>query len=570
MVEEISKYVPYILQYATIVLSILFVLFIVLFLLIYVYPRLGHLRILRRIYKSIAAGYAVVILIFAYSAFLYNTAEEAIQPEDIIGAENVNGVLLFDMSHGQEESLYEDFYMLKNELQNRGFRVEPLYGALNANSLEFCDVLVIANPQNSYSDEEKQNIVQFVKDGRTLILIGNNNNGITINDLATLFNTEMIFFGVCDPTDYKGSIDTIIIKNFKEDPLFRDVTSILLDNCCYLPTAEGIEILAQSDGDSWVDVISNRALDPGETVRGEISIITQLGCEKGIVVLMCSSYPLTNIGLEEHDNKKFVLNLFRIKQPKFFPEILKRIPESELTDEGEIVEIYIDIANNSDIDIHNIQINEVIPPEFSIYDTSGNFYLRYDNVITWRLEEIKSGETKNFHIKAKLDEKPWIYSGNKIVYTKTIVQAYGEIEWEVKELKIHPSVTFTQLFGTVLIQFLMLVLMVLGYRRRKKERGDGERFNREKSSEMEVKPEKEESKGIQENKNLKNEVLKVLEDLDETIATTLREILKKKGYEIPPEDLKSMLLELKNEGIIDMEEDFLPSTKIILLKKKGT
>jgi len=179
-------------------------------------------------------------------------------------------------------------------------------------------ILVIWDPEGTYSEAEKLAIYEFVEDGGNLIFLGTSFFDTVnvifddLNNLLSPYNIQLTKERMIDLTDYFGCKcgTTPIVSNFAENSYFYNVDSIALRHTCRLEVSSPAYAIAMGDDDAYIDLNFNEVHDEGE-LMGDIPVIAQRDVENGgTIVVFGSEKVFGNTSLNLSDNKKFAINLF--------------------------------------------------------------------------------------------------------------------------------------------------------------------------------------------------------------------------------------------------------------------
>ena len=147
-----------------------------------------------------------------------------------VGVNNVKSVdtnrvvVLFDEGHGQffNRSLYSQALADLNEL---GMEVVFNNEELNRTSFEGIDAFISTNPSSSFSSEEKIHIVDFLEEGKGILLLANplieendslNGNGYELNQILQNIEGTLARFWLGAREDETHELDDVV-KNDKEN-----------------------------------------------------------------------------------------------------------------------------------------------------------------------------------------------------------------------------------------------------------------------------------------------------------------------------------------------------------------
>lgn len=238
-------------------------------------------------------------------------------PKVLFDNTHSNGALI-DSTEGDGLSLFAE------ELKKNGFEVESIEEQFLL-SLKNADILVIPFPQEYFTNEQIISIVNFVKDGKGLLLMaeyGNfNNNAEFLNDISknfkTMFNKDCIadFVNVYKETvEFKGVPFTsqkipqfVKINGFVLHPITDGIKEIMHYACCSLDTEYAISF---SQMTSFADINVDGKKSMYEP-KGNFPTASAIKIEGGRVVCLGDTSLVSNKFINKVDNKKFGVNVVK-------------------------------------------------------------------------------------------------------------------------------------------------------------------------------------------------------------------------------------------------------------------
>lgn len=237
-------------------------------------------------------------------------------------AENAKVDVLFDITKEMDTKYGnpEVQERLLDILVNAGITYEftPEHVTLDELFLDEYKILVIWDPDGTYSDAEKQAIYDFVDSGGILLYLGISYlESVQIvvddaNDLLAPYDIQISKDQVLDLTDYYGCKcgTTPIISNFVTDSFFYNLDEIALRHTARLDVAEPAFAIAMGDEDAFVDINFNEMHDEDESV-GDIPVIAQRNLDGGgIVIVFGTEKTFEDTSITLSGNTKFAINLF--------------------------------------------------------------------------------------------------------------------------------------------------------------------------------------------------------------------------------------------------------------------
>ena len=184
--------------------------------------------------------------------------------------------ILFDEYHATwKPSILAD---VLSELEKNGYSASFSKERISSSLLSGHDILVLMIPYRGFSDDEKEAIQDFVKNGGGLIIFGEHGpymdyKGITnpVNSISTLFGIEFNTDAVSDPEnciDEDGWI--LMITNFKSHPVTKGVETMVYVSGCSLKVKSPATGLAfgspttVADGQEGRDIVVLAAAEYGK------------------------------------------------------------------------------------------------------------------------------------------------------------------------------------------------------------------------------------------------------------------------------------------------------------------
>ncbi|HPR42354.1 MAG TPA: hypothetical protein PK718_07415 [Candidatus Methanofastidiosa archaeon] len=198
------------------------------------------------------------------------------------------------------------------------YEFTPAYVTLDEMFLDDYKILVIWDPEGTYSEAEKLAIHDYVENGGILLFLGTSYFDTVdivfddLNDLLSVYGIQLVKERMIDLTDYYGCHcgTTPKITNFADDSFFYNIDEIALRHTMRLEITSPAYAIAWGDDDAFIDLNLNEILDEGEMV-GNIPVIAENDLESGGKVIVFATeniFSITSITLS--DNEKFAINLF--------------------------------------------------------------------------------------------------------------------------------------------------------------------------------------------------------------------------------------------------------------------
>jgi len=223
------------------------------------------------------------------------------------------GKIALDYSHNNkltlESSSYSDFIQF---LFNSGFRLGKIQAGFDSlQKMENYDLIFLSTPQSAeFSEEEIDNIEQYVKDGGSLLIIssagGDHRNRTNINKLTERFKFNFVPDEIRDSMKYASLQKRPIFTDFKPHSLTIGVKKVAFSSACSLDVEKYIEkdqsinidIIIKAglnawhkkyDGNKWIEedipkrplMVAIEYFDGRIVAFGSLSLFSSLGKEYG-------------------------------------------------------------------------------------------------------------------------------------------------------------------------------------------------------------------------------------------------------------------------------------------------
>ncbi|MDI6902423.1 MAG: hypothetical protein QMC77_01640 [Methanocellales archaeon] len=155
--------------------------------------------------------------------------------------EKGDGTVLFDFSHDNNFEP-EELNVLASRIISRGYSVEYLKGNKSLEEeLEHVDSFVVILPVTPFSEEEIDQVKNFVDGGGKLLMIADPTRDSEINALSSNFG--IIFWNdyLYNLKDNEGNFQYIYLSDFKENSITKDLDRVVfyVSSSIY-PSEEGI------------------------------------------------------------------------------------------------------------------------------------------------------------------------------------------------------------------------------------------------------------------------------------------------------------------------------------------
>jgi hypothetical protein len=229
------------------------------------------------------------------------------------------GLVLLDQAHKNNFELAEIAH-LDGRLAARGFELQPYEGGDLGTALRAANALVVISPLESYVDEEIRAVVDFVRRGGRLLLIGDptrfnvafdeedefnfeillETDEIPLNSLANQF--DLIFVGdyLYNTLENEGNFRNIILDEIgdEEDQLLEGLDRLVFYSSHSVQVGPEGESLIDADDNTW----SSATDRPGGLALAAASHNRQVLAVGDVHFLMDPYYTV-------YDNGRFIANI---------------------------------------------------------------------------------------------------------------------------------------------------------------------------------------------------------------------------------------------------------------------
>ncbi len=220
------------------------------------------------------------------------------------------GKIIFDQSHENgfaafgENGVYSKF---AGKFIDAGYQFETVNEIANfSEQIKEAKILIIAKPLTDYS-KEKQQVLELVREGVVLVLIGDVDKTATgnLNELSVPtginFNRDFLY----DLHENAKLYSYIFIKDFREHEITKDLEKVILYESCSLDVFD--------KGKSLAFTGSTTRSNLGEKNLTAIAVSTH---GQGSIFAICDGDIWTNEKLNHLDNENLLINLINWLQTK--------------------------------------------------------------------------------------------------------------------------------------------------------------------------------------------------------------------------------------------------------------
>ncbi len=217
---------------------------------------------------------------------------------------------------------------------------------------------LVAIPYLEYSRDSLSLIEDYLNNGATVLLMDDYGYG---NTLLNYLNLEAGFTGdvLLDPLfNYKNPY-LPRITDFSPALKTNEVEAVLFNHATSLRDVPGMNVLAWSSPESYLDVNNNDAMDAGEPA-GPFPVAAEIGFGRGRLLLVSDPSTIINTMVERDDNYSFISEL--------------------LTYRGEIGTLYFDNSHLSSapLDISKARLTdtrEILSNPYSVVGIMGLMFV---------------------------------------------------------------------------------------------------------------------------------------------------------------------------------------------------
>lgn len=227
--------------------------------------------------------------------------------------------IMFDNTHGNLLTFEDsDLLEFRRYVESLGFQIlENNLDFSTMQEINLTKILVIGVPTKKYTKTEINNVIDYVRNGGSLLLIqshgGDYLQNTNLNSLA--MNFGMKFENIILKSAINAGVPTTpIIPVTNKHALTKGIRKIVLGGGCCISVTKNVEVLLETSSDCVFetydpDLSKWVLLDPVQTAR-PVAAINNYGLGK--VAALCSLEILSSnqqFGLDSLDNKKFIASI---------------------------------------------------------------------------------------------------------------------------------------------------------------------------------------------------------------------------------------------------------------------
>ena len=217
--------------------------------------------------------------------------------KEVVVEKNVRNVA-FDLGHEPKYSPLNEYSRFTSLFKDSESWISTINGTID--NLVGTDVLVIISPNATYTKEETDILDGAVKRGMTLILLGEKETAVNLNELSV--NTGVLFNSVrvYDLSNYWLFYRNPILGEFVEHNLTMDLEKLVAHDACELTTVRpaGNVVYTKETASSSL-----------KTEKEKLPVVAVSEVGDGRVLAVCDTDIFTNKNIELFDNLIFARNI---------------------------------------------------------------------------------------------------------------------------------------------------------------------------------------------------------------------------------------------------------------------
>ena len=217
--------------------------------------------------------------------------------KEVVIEKNVRNVT-FDLGHASKYSPFVEYSGFASLFIDSESRISTINGSIE--NLGGIDVLVVISPDATYTQEEMDMLTTAVKEGMTLILLGEKESANVLNEISAnagiLFNNERVY----DLANYWLFYRNPVLGEFVEHNLTVDLEKIVTHDACDLTVVKPA---------SSVVYTKETASSSLRTEKGKLSVVAVSDIGDGKVLAVCDTEIFTNKNIELFDNLVLARNV---------------------------------------------------------------------------------------------------------------------------------------------------------------------------------------------------------------------------------------------------------------------
>ncbi|MEK6910047.1 MAG: DUF4350 domain-containing protein [Candidatus Aenigmatarchaeota archaeon] len=221
--------------------------------------------------------------------------------KEVVVEKNVRNVA-FDLGHGSKYSPFVEYSRFASLFKESESWISTINGSIE--NLVGTDVLVIVSSNAIYTKEETDVLDKAVKDGMTLILLGEKESASNLNELSLNNGILLNDVRVYDLTNYWLFYRNPILGEFAENNftgnLTLDLEKVVMRDACSLTVVKPA---------SNVIYTKETASSSLKVEKGRLAVAAVAEIGGGKVLAVCDTDMFTNKNIELFDNLVFARNV---------------------------------------------------------------------------------------------------------------------------------------------------------------------------------------------------------------------------------------------------------------------
>lgn len=217
--------------------------------------------------------------------------------KEVVIEKNVRNVA-FDLGHGSKYSPFVEYSRFASLFIDSESRISTINGSIE--NLGGIDVLVVISPNATYTQEEMDIIDAAVKNGMTLILLGEKESATNLNELSVnrgiLFNDIRVY----DLTNYWLFYRNPVLGEFVEHNLTVDLEKIVAHDAC------GLTVVKPASSVVYTKETASSSL---RVEKGKLPVAAVAEIGDGKILAVCDTEIFTNKNIELFDNLVLARNV---------------------------------------------------------------------------------------------------------------------------------------------------------------------------------------------------------------------------------------------------------------------
>jgi len=217
--------------------------------------------------------------------------------KEVIVDKNIRNVA-FDLGHNPKYSPFVEYSRLASLFRDSESWISTVNSSIE--NLAGVDVLIVISPNTTYTQEEMGILDRAVKNGMTLILLGEKESANVLNEISVntgiLFNNERVY----DLVNYWLFYRNPALGEFVEHNLTVDLEKIVTHDACDLTVVKPA---------SSVVYTKETASSSLRVEKGKLPVVAVSEIENGKVLAVCDTEIFTNKNIELFDNLVFARNI---------------------------------------------------------------------------------------------------------------------------------------------------------------------------------------------------------------------------------------------------------------------